>query len=403
MTLFTTMLTLHSIRPQFGDAFYNILSPGATVLAKWLPVFFVPSLVTLPLASSLGSTTEVLKILAVVISGFYFTLFSTAYSVLAVRKLTSKSKSKPIPIQQLSQEFKAVAPITTPPKQFSDSTFNTLSIGTIITGIATLITQSNPNLSILLKTPIEALFMLFTTLSTFTFGARLPISFRKIVHPLVTCTALIWLQIKLVSSLLLKQKSFYSFLQSYKVGSLCPVHLGAGDILLFMLGPSVIALACQMYDRKKLMKENMKEVMAAVSVSSIGGLFGTASLVRLINLTNPIIRLSLLSRNITSPLAMAIATIVGADVSLAVSMVVITGLFGANFGASILSKAKINDPVARGLGIGAAAHGLGTAAFSDEKDAFPFAAIAMALTASACTVLVSIPVIKSLVVKVALG
>lgn len=198
-------------------------------------------------------------------------------------------------------------------------------------------------------------------------------------------------------------QTFHSMLTSYKVKSFCPVHIGAGDLLLFMLGPAVVALACQMYDRKALMKDNMVEVGTAVGVSSIGGLFGTAFLVRLLNVGNPILRLCSLSRNITSPLAMAIAGILGADVSLAVSMVVVTGLIGANFGAAILDAVGVKDPVARGMGIGAAAHGLGTAAFANEKDAFPFAAISMALTASACTVLVSIPAVKTMVLKVALG
>eukprot|EP00558_Chaetoceros_sp_UNC1202_P002236 CAMPEP_0197259112 /NCGR_PEP_ID=MMETSP1429-20130617/83351_1 /TAXON_ID=49237 /ORGANISM="Chaetoceros sp., Strain UNC1202" /LENGTH=233 /DNA_ID=CAMNT_0042723313 /DNA_START=175 /DNA_END=877 /DNA_ORIENTATION=- len=226
-------------------------------------------------------------------------------------------------------------------------------------------------------------------------------------------------------------QSFHSMLTSYKAGTMCPVHMGAGDILLFMLGPAVVALACQiydrkklmkeninpplhagpavvalacqMYDRKKLMKENIKEVGTAVSVSSVGGLFGTAAMVRLLNIGNPVLRLCLLSRNITSPLAMAIAGILGSDVSLAVSMVVVTGLIGANFGAAILDAVGVKDAVARGMGIGAAAHGLGTAAFANEEDAFPFAAISMALTASACTVLVSIPFVKKAVLKVALG
>ena len=194
-------------------------------------------------------------------------------------------------------------------------------------------------------------------------------------------------------------------LQSYKVGSLFPLHsTGAGDILLFMLGPAVVALACQMYDRKKLMRQNVAEVSTAVTVSSVGGLFGTAFLVRLFNIANPSLRLSLIPRNITSPLAMAIASMLkGSDVSLAVSMVVITGLIGANFGASILNLMGVKDAVARGLGIGSAAHGLGTAAFANEKDAFPFAAIAMALTASACTVLVSIESFRTLLLNIALG
>jgi putative effector of murein hydrolase len=129
-----------------------------------------------------------------------------------------------------------------------------------------------------------------------------------------------------------------------------------------------------------LIKDNAKEVAAGVAVSSVGGLFGTAILVRLAQIAQPSLRTALLSRNITSPLAMAIAGILGANsstISLAVSMVVVTGLIGANFGASILSSFGINNPVARGMGIGAAAHGLGTAAFVNEKDAFPFAAISM--------------------------
>ena len=55
--LFTTLLFLDVIKPD--SKLYNALSPGADVLAKWLPVFFVPSLVTLPLAPSLGSAMEV--------------------------------------------------------------------------------------------------------------------------------------------------------------------------------------------------------------------------------------------------------------------------------------------------------------------------------------------------------
>ena len=57
--LFTTLLGLYTINPDLGDSVYGALSPGAAVLAKWLPVFFVPSLVTLPLAPSFGSGVEV--------------------------------------------------------------------------------------------------------------------------------------------------------------------------------------------------------------------------------------------------------------------------------------------------------------------------------------------------------
>lgn len=351
-----------------------------------------------------------MKIAVVVIVGFYFTLFSTAFSVIGVRKLfpskstvtttVDEATAEPSSSKSTTSASTTTTAITTP-KAFSDRTFQTLAIGTIFTGIATII-SSFSSASQLLKTPIQTLFMLCTTLLTFTFGARLPKQITSIIHPLIICTSLTLGTTKLLS-LVQQNSSFLSALMTYKVGSLCPVHLGAGDILLYMLGPAVIALSCQMYNKKQIMKENLKEISVGITVSSIGGLLGTSYLVRLLGISNPILRLSCLSRNITSPLAMAISSILGGDVSLAVSMVVITGLIGANFGSNILDSVNIKDPVARGLSIGSAAHGLGTAAFKDEKDAFPFAAIGMALTASFCTVLVSIPFMKRLVTKIALG
>jgi putative effector of murein hydrolase len=81
----------------------------------------------------------------------------------------------------------------------------------------------------------------------------------------------------------------------------------------------------------------------------------------------------------------------------------LAALLDANFGASILTAYGIKDALTRGLGIGAAAHGLGTAAFVSEKDAVPFAAIGMALTGSASTVVVSLPVLRRIMLQIALG
>ena len=284
-------------------------------------------------------------------------------------------------------------------KAFSDELTNGLRVITLVSGLSALV-SSKVKLSSL-SGPLSAFFMLTTTLHNFVFGARLPKSFTKVVHPLVTCTSLTWAVAAAFATV--TGSTFSSMLRAYKTGNLGPLTAGPGDVLLFLLGPAVVSLAISMYDRRKLMKENLLEVGTAVGVSSFGGLFGTAVIVRLLQIASPSLRLSLISRNITSPLAMAISTMLGADVSLAVSAVVVTGLIGANFGARILDTFGIKDPVARGLGIGAAAHGLGTAAFVNEKDAFPFAAIAMALTATMCTVLVSVPVVKKLLLQLALG
>jgi putative effector of murein hydrolase len=339
------------------------------------------------------------KILLVVVGGFYFTLLSTAGSVVGIRQLLSPKTDVGI-VEDVDQKEAAATPpaAPAPAKPFSDDLSNGLRILTVASGVGALVATKA---QYALSGSILALFMLSATLHNFVFGARLPKKFTKVVHPLVTCTALTWSMATAFAAA--TGSNFSSMLRAYRTGTLSPLGSGAGDVLLFLLGPAVVSLAISMYDRRKLMRENLKEVVTAVGVSSVGGLFGTAATVRLLQISSPYLRLSLLSRNITSPLAMAIAAILGADVSMAVSMVVLTGLIGANFGASILDSVGIKDAVARGLGIGAAAHGLGTAAFVNEKDAFPFAAISMALTATACTCLVSIPAIKKMLLQLALG
>jgi hypothetical protein len=73
-----------------GERLYQVLNPGPNLLATWLPVFFIPSLITLPLSATnnLGSTTiEFVKVGSVLVGGFLFTLLTTAWSVLGIRKL----------------------------------------------------------------------------------------------------------------------------------------------------------------------------------------------------------------------------------------------------------------------------------------------------------------------------
>ena len=62
--LFAVMLSLNAFAGDdggggAGEGLYRALNPGATLLAKWLPVFFVPSLIALPLASGIGNAWEV--------------------------------------------------------------------------------------------------------------------------------------------------------------------------------------------------------------------------------------------------------------------------------------------------------------------------------------------------------
>lgn len=384
----------------FHQKLYRILNPGAKLMQKFMMVFLVPNLIILPLCGGNYSALEMAKITTIILGGFLFSLLSTCYSVSAVSKLFGTSSSVASTAATTTETAAVTSHAkTAAPKAFSDElTFGSRTL-MVLSGLAAMVSNSAGSA---LKMPLMALSMLSATVHNFAFGARQPKKFTKVIHPLVSCTVLSWVWASILGAG--TGGSLTSMLQGYRVGG--PLSLaasGAGDYLTFVLGPAVVSLGVSIYERRVLIKQNLKEVLTATFVSCVGGLYGTAFAVRLLGLASAELRLSMLPRNITSALAVSIAEIVGANKSLAVAIAVVTGLIGANFGASLLDLFGIKDPVTRGLGIGSAAHGLGTAAFVEEKDAFPFAAISMALTAICGTVFVSVPAVKALAIRIALG
>jgi len=66
-------------------------------------------------------------------------------------------------------------------------------------------------------------------------------------------------------------------------------------------------------------------------------------------------------------------------------------VLGAAGGPSALTALGATKPLPRGLAMGAAAHGIGTAQMGSEPEAQPFAAIAMSLVGAASVVAASLP------------
>ena len=85
-------------------------------------------------------------------------------------------------------------------------------------------------------------------------------------------------------------------------------------------------------------------------VSTVGGLFGTALFVNLGGATGDLLRLSVLPRNVTTAIGIAICQILGGNISISDPVIVLTGILGATFGAALMYAAGIRDPVSRGLG-----------------------------------------------------
>jgi predicted murein hydrolase (TIGR00659 family) len=140
----------------------------------------------------------------------------------------------------------------------------------------------------------------------------------------------------------------------------CNFYVESNGLLSFLLGPSVVSLGLLLYDNRKTVLKNFAGIMSSVLVGSVVGVVSVYVLCRIFGM-DEIFLLSLESKSVTTPIAMDISASLGGNVSLTAVSVVLCGFVGAILGPFIIRILKIKSPVARGLGMGCASHGLGTA------------------------------------------
>lgn len=166
------------------------------------------------------------------------------------------------------------------------------------------------------------------------------------------------------------------------------IYFDGAQFVHFLLGPATVALAIPLYLYSKQLR--------AVFIPLLGGLLAGASvsvlsvvwLGELFGLSATPLR-SLLPRSVTTPIAMGIAEQTGGLPSLTAVFVILTGILGAVIGKSLLDVARIDEPSIRGVALGVAAHGIGTArAFQLNAEAGAFAGLAMGLNGAVSAVLV---------------
>ena len=349
-------------------------------ISRWLALFFVPTLVVLPLVLQM-SALEFAKLATVIVVGLGASLPLAAITAASVLPKGESSTASTAAAAPAAPSAPAVTQYLLNPPLVVTSALAAGCGGLALAGVA----------------PAFNVFLLLSTVCGFVAGGRVPKQYQKALHPLISCTLLTQATVFLFATV--AGRPLKATLRSYLTPGAAPLAT-PGNLLLFMLGPATLSFGFQMFSRRKLMRQSAKAVSSVTAVAASFGLFATAFAGRLLRMDIPY-RLAALPRQVTAPLAIAIAGILKADPSLAATIVVVTGLLCANFGRAVLDALGIEAPVARGLAMGAAGHGLGTAAMVEEKEAFPFAAIAMALNAALSTVLVSVPAVRKLLLAAA--
>ncbi len=151
-----------------------------------------------------------------------------------------------------------------------------------------------------------------------------------------------------------------------------PLHL--------MLGPVTVALAVPLYENVQRIRAMLMPILITVLVASVITVSITVVIAWLMGAGHTTL-LSLLTKSITTPIAMAVSTEIGGIPSLAAVFVIYTGIIGVIVGPSLLNKMRITDKRIRGITMGISAHAIGTArAIEEDRETGAFSALAMGIT-----------------------
>lgn len=131
-------------------------------------------------------------------------------------------------------------------------------------------------------------------------------------------------------------------------------------IISFLLGPTVVVLGYLLYEQLATLRENALSILTSVFVGCVTGIFSVIYMARYLG-ADPIVIASIEPKSVTTPIAMSIAEKAGGIPSIAAVVVILVGIFGGMVGPFILKKLGIESKIAKGLALGSAAHGLGTA------------------------------------------
>ena len=132
------------------------------------------------------------------------------------------------------------------------------------------------------------------------------------------------------------------------------------NAISFLLTPATICLAVPLYKQFNLLKKNWKAVVAGVVSGVVSSLVCILRLARLFKFDHQTY-VTFLPKSITTAIGMGVTEELGGYVSLAVVVIVITGVIGNVMEEWVLKLFKIEEPIAKGIAIGSSSHAVGTA------------------------------------------
>ena len=164
------------------------------------------------------------------------------------------------------------------------------------------------------------------------------------------------------------------------------VYFEGAQFVHFMLGPATVALAIPLYRQWSSLKRHPVALTVSLLTGSLTAVLSAIFIAKLGGVSDQAL-ISIAPKSVTTPVAMGISESLGGLPSLTAVVVILTGILGASLGPWLLDKLHVTNPMAKGLAMGTASHGIGTGRAIYMGDvAAAFSGLAMGLNGLATTI-----------------
>lgn len=158
-------------------------------------------------------------------------------------------------------------------------------------------------------------------------------------------------------------------------------YMIGGQWIHHFLGPVVVALGYPLYKQKAILVKYFLPIFSGMLTGIVVSVFTGLLATYLLGTVGELIP-SVVTKSITTPIALQVTEQLNGLTSLTAVFVMIAGFTGILLGPSLIKICKIETPIGRGMAFGSASHAVGTTkAFEYGLDAGSISSAAMTLTA----------------------
>ena len=160
------------------------------------------------------------------------------------------------------------------------------------------------------------------------------------------------------------------------------------QVIMMMLAPATVALGVPLYKNLAVLAKYKSAIFIPLLLGAIISPCSALLLLWLFKVDSSLL-LSMISKSITSPIAIDITKLVGGIPAIAVIFVIISGIIGAALATPLFSLLAIKHDISKGLSLGIASHAIGTSsAVQISEQCAAFAVLATCLNGLLTTLVI---------------